>query len=224
VAHAFTVAHNVLGEIAAYLRQRQQWMRGAQSKPTKKSAPKGAKGASGGGGGGGEGLANALSNWIDERVVTTKSQWVSFQLERSRKQGPKKPATAGNEGNGAATLPAERLGVALWRPVSRSTFTTPAAAATERKSRASDGASEKHVVSGSMSTHQQPQHDATSAPWWQRSHGGVHNNAPPAAAWTAMCRSRRREDVLTLTCCVVYMMVAENYTIVISTGRQTPAW
>ena len=164
---------------AAYLRQRQQWMRGAQSKPTKKSAPKGAKGASGGGGGGGggEGLANALSNWIDERVVTTKSQWVSFQLERSRKQGPKKPATAGNEGDGAAALPAERLGVAPWRPVSRSTFTTPAAAATERKSRASDGASEKHVVSGSMSTHQQPQHDATSAPWWQRSWWGPQQSA-----------------------------------------------
>jgi hypothetical protein len=164
---------------AAYLRQRQQWMRGAQSKPTKKSAPKGAKGASGGGGGGGggEGLANALSNWIDERVVTTKSQWVSFQLERSRKQGPKKPATAGNEGDGAAALPAERLGVAPWRPVSRSTFTTPAAAATERKSPASDGASEKHVVSGSTSTHQQPQHDATSAPWWQRSWWGPQQSA-----------------------------------------------
>ena len=171
---------------AAYLRRRQQWMRGAQrgaqSKPAKKSVTKGASGGGGGGGGsggggGGEGLANALTHWIDERVVTTKSQWVSFQLERSRKQGPKRPATAANEGAGAATLPAERLGVVPWRPVSRSTFTAPVAAATEKKSRASDGASDKHVVSGSTSTHQQPQHDATSAPWWQRSWWGPQQSA-----------------------------------------------
>jgi len=72
---------------AGYLRRRQKWMRGASGKkaPAKKRVAKGG-GKAGGGDSYQASWVQEVGHWWDDRVVSTKRAWVSFQID-SAKQG-----------------------------------------------------------------------------------------------------------------------------------------